>query len=150
MEQNDPPQPAPDPVSAQGLTALGCLYARLDQEIAQNAGKRCATCGDCCHFESAGHRLYASTLERSLLARQARPTHPDASQSQLARGERCPFQVKQGCAARQARTLGCRLFFCQDNAPEEWNVRAEAWHQELKRLHDQLGVAWDYRPLLPL
>lgn len=129
------------------LRPLVDLYAALDRELARR-GATCAGCGACCHFETAGHILYASRLERELLAGIEPPVSPDAGSEAIAAGWRCPFQKGNRCLAREARVLGCRLHFCEGGAGLD--ELAERWHERLKRLHDELGVAWDYRPLLPL
>ena len=126
---------------------LFAFYAALDHCL-DELGLACDGCGECCHFETAGHILYASRLEREALAGFAPSGHPDATPEAIAAGERCPFQAGGGCQAREARTLGCRLHFCRGGG--ELDELSEEWHNRLKRLHDDLGVEWDYRPLLPL
>lgn len=130
------------------LRLLLRLYARLDRRLAK-LGLACAGCGECCHFDTAGHILYASPLEREAFAAAPPPSAPDAGPDLLARGLRCPFQQDNRCHAREARVLGCRLHFCQADDPLRLELLSERWHRRLKRLHDLLGIEWDYRPLLP-
>lgn len=128
---------------------LRLLYRDLDAELAR-LGVACRGCGECCHFDKVDHILYASELERRLLAVDAVPSsNPDASVEQLSGGLRCPFQERGRCMAREGRVLGCRLHFC--SWPEHGDEFAftENWHGRLKALHDDLGVEWGYRPLLP-
>lgn len=128
------------------LAAMRDFYRDLDAELAGRE-HACDACGRCCRFDEADHILYASALERLYLAHAAAmPEHPDAPPDLLAAGLRCPFQHHNLCLAREGRTLGCRLHFCREEAGE----RAELWHERLKRLHEALGVAWDYAPLLPI
>lgn len=126
--------------------AMRGFYRELDGELAGLAAA-CAGCGRCCHFDEVEHILYASRLERLYLARvAAAPARPDAAPELLASGKRCPFQKNRACLAREGRVLGCRLHFC---AREDDELSAR-WHDRLKRLHEELGVEWEYGPLLPL
>ena len=95
--------------------------------------------------------VFASQLERWYLARSARfPPYPDSSPELLAAGLRCPFQSGGRCGAREGRVLGCRLYFCETGVVDDTGVLAERWHGRLKRLHEEFGVDWGYRPLFPL
>ncbi len=128
---------------------LDAFYLALDQALAERHAD-CSGCGKCCHFEKAGHILYASSLERRRLARAIPVEPPDASPEQIAAGERCPFQKDNRCMAQNVRTLGCRLHFCQEEGNAAAEEFAEVWHRKLKQLHEEVGMAWDYRPALPL
>ncbi|MCC8181163.1 MAG: hypothetical protein LIP23_09680 [Planctomycetes bacterium] len=141
-------------IKPEWLAAMAELYRRVDHGLAALA-LACHGCGNCCHFESAEHILYASDLERLYLAATAPPIAALPEQSQqpelmalINKGLRCPYQMGERCLARQGRVLGCRLHFCQ--AGEDVEIFAESMHQELKRLHDRLGIEWRYAPLLPV
>lgn len=130
--------------------AMRDFYRRLDAELAVLSLK-CEGCGVCCHFDRVDHILYASGLERRFLALEGiLPPRPDASGELLAAGLRCPYQAGGRCHAREGRVLGCRLHFCSWADTEAEGEVAERWHAELKRLHDEFGEAWEYRPLLPI
>lgn len=130
--------------------ALADLYREVDAEMAARA-PGCRGCGDCCRFDAADHILYASRLERLYIMRAADALPAAAFDGELtAAGLRCPFQEGDRCLARAARTLGCRLHFCSWPDPGAAEEMYERWHQRLKRLHEALGVDWDYAPLLPL
>lgn len=132
------------------VAAMRGLYRRLDAELA-SLSLACDGCGDCCHFDKVDHVLYASELERRFLAREGLlPEQPDAPVELLAAGLRCPYQTDNRCQAREGRVLGCRLHFCSWADSEAEGEVAERWHYELKRLHETLDCAWNYRPLLPL
>lgn len=127
------------------IAAMRAFYRDLDDAIGK-LGRLCDACGRCCRFDEVDHVLYASGLERFYLAHTASvPDHPDAPAELLAAGLRCPFQKNGLCQAREGRALGCRLHFCREEN-DEWS---EAWHDRLKRLHEDLGVEWAYAPLLP-
>ncbi len=139
------PDFSPDPLES----FYQALDQALDRFLAENPAV-CSGCGRCCHFKEAGHILYTSTLERRRLA-AARPiANPDAGPEQTAAGERCPFQKDGACQARVERVLGCRLHFCRLEGNSLAEEFAEEWHRKLKQLHEELGVAWDYRPAFPI
>lgn len=128
---------------------LAELYRELDAAIAQK-GWSCRGCGDCCHFDAVDHILYASEMERRHLVATASPSpNPDGDAERISKGLRCPYQENSRCLARDGRPLGCRLHFCE--VPND-DVEAfyEQWHQRLKSLHEEAGIPWNYRPLLPL
>jgi hypothetical protein len=87
--------------------------------------------------------LFVSALEVHYLIGQApRPSRP------LDRGETCPWQDARGlCTAREARPLGCRIYYCdpayEASAPE----LSELFIARLKRLAEEYGLAWNYAPL---
>ncbi len=131
--------------------AMAEFYREVDGEIARLAagqGVTCGGCGECCHFETAGHLLYASRLERRYLRLVSRPAdRPDAGHEQLADGSRCQYQQEGKCLAREGRVLGCRLHFCAWPDAGSAQDMAERWHRRLKRLHDELGEEWEYGPM---
>ena len=121
------------------------FYRDVDKALAAR-GESCRRCGECCRFDWNGHVLYASRLERLYLLRISPRPASGGGEGLVARGLRCPYQAGNGCLAREGRTLGCRLHFCSGLDGEF----SEQWHQLLKRLHDDFGLAWSYAPLLPL
>jgi Fe-S-cluster containining protein len=122
--------------------ALQEVYADVDAEVARHSPV-CAISGRCCRFEEYGHTLFVSAPEFELLLADApAPVRP------LDGGATCPWQDDRGrCSAREARPLGCRVYFCdpsyQPIAPEI----AEAGIARLKRLVDERGLPWNYAPL---
>ncbi|MBV8677864.1 MAG: hypothetical protein JO355_11950 [Planctomycetaceae bacterium] len=121
---------------------LRALYAALDAEVAR-LGPVCQLSGRCCRFVEYDHVLFLSAPEAMLLLADAPPPARP-----LDRGETCPWQDLRGrCTAREARPLGCRVYFCdpayQDRAPE----LSEMFLARLKRLADDLGLPWGYAPL---
>lgn len=118
------------------------LYAQLDAAVARLAPV-CRISGRCCRFREYGHTLFLSGPEFDYLADRApAPVRP------LDDGETCPWQDGQGrCTAREARPMGCRVYFCdpsyEDAAPEI----SERFIARLKRLADRHSLSWDYAPL---
>ena len=59
-------------------------------------------------------------------------------------GTGCPFQVAKLCGVHEIRPFGCRIYFC-DATSTVWQQEAyEAFHGQLKRLHESLGVPYFY------
>jgi hypothetical protein len=134
------PDVAPDPGSFRD--ALRAVYAELDSDLTR-LGPVCGLSGRCCRFGEYGHTLFVSSLEAAMLLTDAPPPCRP-----LDEGETCPWQDASGrCTARDARPLGCRVYFCdpsyQTHAPE----LGEAYVARLKRLADQFHLPWGYAPL---
>ncbi len=119
------------------LRALQALYARLDAEL-DALDADCRGCGRCCLFGEMGHRLYLSTLELALLARE--PPPPAGRRGEL----ECPYQQDNVCTARTRRALGCRSFFCDVGDLEAAQPLYERFHRRLRALHERTGVPYRY------
>jgi Fe-S-cluster containining protein len=118
--------------------AVAAVYDDLAAEVAARR-PRCELSGRCCRFEEYGHRLYVTTIELAAFVRAAgerKVTQWD--------GRGCPFQVDKLCGVHGIRPFGCRIFFC-DPLSTDWQREAyERFHGRLKRLHDELAVAYFY------
>ena len=118
------------------------VYDSVDEEVARRAPV-CRISGRCCRFEEYGHTLFVSAPEFALLLAEAPPPSrpPDD-------GATCPWQDERGrCSAREARPMGCRVYFCDPNFQVDAPEIAEAGIARLKRMVDDLGLPWDYAPL---
>ncbi len=137
-----PTDPAGTPVEPAWRAELAVLYAELDREVAR-LGPICELSGRCCRFQAYGHTLFVSTPEvRFLLDRAPPPQRP------LDRGESCPWQDEQGrCTARDARPLGCRVYFCDAKYQHPGQEIAERFIGRLKQLTETHGLPWNYAPL---
>ncbi len=121
---------------------LHAIYADLDAEVARMAPV-CQLSGRCCRFEEYGHTLFLSGPEAALLLAEAPP--PSRS---LDDGASCPWQDASGlCTAREARPLGCRVYFCDPAFQADAPGLSEVYLGRLKRLVDDLGLGWNYAPL---
>jgi hypothetical protein len=128
--------------AARTRDALRAIYADLDADL-QRLGPTCLVSGRCCRFAEYGHTLFLSAAEAALLLADAPPPSRP-----LDDGETCPWQDAQGrCTAREARPLGCRVYFCdptyQAHAPE----LSETFIARLKQMADALDLPWHYAPL---
>ncbi len=135
----------PDPQSLDTVRfrePLLAIYAALDGEIAALAPS-CDLSGRCCRFEEFDHTLFLSSPEAALLIADApAPSRP------LDSGATCPWQDARGlCTAREARPLGCRVFFCDPVYQEPGQELAERSIESLKRLVESLDLPWNYAPL---
>jgi hypothetical protein len=123
------------------MLAMRRLVRATDAVIARQQPV-CRQRGDCCRFESFGHRLFATTLEFAYFV--ARHPLPDRCST----WQRCPYQVGTVCTAREGRPVACRVFFC-DSAQADWQAQlSERLARRLRRLHDRLGVPYQYREWL--
>ena len=118
------------------------LYQEVDQAVS-DLGPVCELSGRCCRFQEYGHTLFLSAAEAVLLADEAPSPVRD-----LDAGESCPWQDAQGrCAAREARPLGCRVYFCDPLYEEHASKLTETFLKRLKRLADERDWPWHYAPL---
>jgi hypothetical protein len=121
---------------------LSALYADLDRAVAELA-PICRVSGRCCRFEEYGHTLFLSAAEAAVLIADA---PPPARAFDL--GATCPWQDGLGrCTAREARPIGCRVYFCDPRFDEQAPILTERFLARLKELAAQRGWAWDYAPL---
>ncbi len=132
----------PDAEEPPFFAELEALYSQLDAEVARHAPV-CRISGRCCRFREYGHTLFLSAPECAyLLSRAPKPSRP------LDDGETCPWQDEQGrCTAREARPLGCRVYFCDPVYEGAAPVITEEFLARLKRLVDRHELPWSYAPL---
>ena len=118
------------------------VYQILDAEVAQ-LQPVCEISGRCCRFQEYDHTLFVSAPEFAILLADAPPpVRP------LDDGATCPWQDQKGrCTAREARPLGCRVYFCDPNYAPQGPAIAEAAISRLKEVVDRLGLPWNYAPL---
>jgi hypothetical protein len=118
------------------------VYGELDAEVSSLAPV-CQISGRCCRFEEYGHTLFISAPEFALLLADAPSPVRD-----LDEGATCPWQSFQGrCTARNARPMGCRVYFCDPNYESAAPEIAERGINRLKRMIDEQALPWDYAPL---
>jgi Fe-S-cluster containining protein len=122
--------------------ALKAIYAELDAEIARRAPV-CQLSGRCCRFAEYDHTLFLSSAELGvLLADAPAPSRP------LDKGETCPWQDARGrCTAREARPLGCRVYFCDPAYEGQAADLSETFLARIKQLTQDFGLPWNYAPL---
>ncbi|MDG3002901.1 hypothetical protein [Paludisphaera mucosa] len=139
--------PGSDPSSGAALAdeargPLAILYRELDAAVAELAPV-CRLSGRCCRFEEYGHTLFLSAPEAAVLVADA-----PAAARPLDAGRTCPWQDDRGrCTAREARPLGCRVYFCDPAFEDQAPILTERFLSRLKELVDARGWPWSYAPL---
>ena len=116
------------------------VYAEADAAV-RAAGPRCDSSGRCCRFTEYGHTLFISQFEADILLESAPPYAKPVTR------DGCPFQIDNLCTARDARPLGCRIYFCDPGYQETGNRITEEALTRLKRIADAYDAGWNYAPL---
>lgn len=117
------------------------LYEEVDRDV-RNAGPVCLASGRCCRFKEYGHTLFLSNLEAEVLLAMAPPYDPSTVTTDF-----CPFQKDNLCTAREARPLGCRIYYCDPDYQERAALLSEQYLRSLKQLAEEHGTGWHYAPL---
>jgi hypothetical protein len=121
---------------------LQSLYRDLDRAVAEHQ-PACTLSGRCCKFKEYDHTLFLSAPEAVLLVADAGPPSRP-----LDDGATCPWQDERGrCTAREARPLGCRVFYCDPRYAPAMPGITEAFLARLKRLAERHSWPWDYARL---
>ncbi len=128
---------------------VGELYREVQEQLAQ-LEVNCQQCGKCCCFEEFGQELLASTAEVGYLWAWLRK-QPSKLKKVAARKiewshKVCPFLEDGSCMAREARALGCRVFFCQAKGLDKERMEDiyESYHKRIVELHKQRDVGYHY------
>ncbi len=133
------------------------ILAEADADIAARKPV-CQASGRCCKFEAYGHRLYVTAAELAYFAdtiegvqrREGSDAEGGAKTVSLRQFfaaevvEGCPYQIEGLCTAREARPLGCRIYFCDENAQHWQNEVYEKYHARLQALHAEHGLPYRY------
>jgi hypothetical protein len=142
MNESLDPTGAALPPEPGWLDDLRVLYTEIDREVA-GIGPVCVLSGRCCRFLEYGHTLFVSTAEVEYLVGSA-----PAPQRPLDEGATCPWQDARGqCTAREARPLGCRIYYCDPAYQDNAHRLSERFIVRMKRLSSDHGIQWNYAPL---
>ena len=144
------------------MTALTSSVAKILREDDADIAARkpvCRSSGRCCKFEQYGHSLFvtqaelilfAQTIQGDLLRSEFSIQNSPAKFISLPqffaqpKPEGCPYQIDGLCTARDARPLGCRIYFCDENA-QHWQAEVyEKYHSQLKALHQTFNIPYVY------
>ena len=129
----------PDPAQGEPdlRLRLRAIYERAEADLAARPSLYCERSGRCCRFREAGHELYLTRPEfEEMVARGGeRPADP----------AQCPWLEGGLCGNRAGRALACRTYFCSDETAAA--EVTERWHGEIRRLHEEFGIPYDYRSL---
>ncbi len=118
------------------------IYQELDAEVAGHKTV-CRACGTCCNFEKFDHILFASRLEVNYIINNLNKPLPALDDGF------CPFQAGAECGIRDLRTLGCRVFYCNEQynrnaSPDIYNK----YYRKIKGLALKHNRDWKYKPLI--
>jgi len=133
--------------------AVALVLAEADADIAARRPV-CRASGRCCRFEAYGHRLYVTVAELAHFAAveigkskvSAIPARSVSLPQFFAaeRQEGCPYQIDGLCTARDGRPLGCRIYFCDENAQSWQNDVYEKYHAKLRAIHERFNLPYRY------
>ncbi len=121
----------------------------IDRRV-NESGFACQQSGRCCKFESFGHRLYMTGLEIAWFRSLAGDPPTSAQQEAIslpvidAKRDGCPYQIDGMCGVHQSRPFACRVFFCQEGSDDWQSERYEDFQNEMKNLHEDLGLPYRY------
>ncbi len=115
-------------------------YAAADAAV-RAAGPRCDASGRCSRFTEYEQTLFLSHFQAELLLEAAPPYEKPVTR------DGCPFQVNNLCTARDARPIGCRVYFCDPAYQETGSQITEAAVAALKAVADAHDTGWRYAPL---
>jgi Fe-S-cluster containining protein len=94
------------------VEAVEEIYQNLDRQL-DVSGQSCKACGNCCDFDSFGHRLYITTPE--LFYFKIKLTENHVPILPMADGV-CPYRKDKKCSVYLWRFSGCRIFNCTGDA----------------------------------
>lgn len=94
------------------MDAVDEIYQNLDKQL-NASGQSCKACGECCDFDSFGHRLYITTPELLYFKKKLKAN--TISILPMADGV-CPYRKDQKCTVYLWRFAGCRIFNCTGDA----------------------------------
>lgn len=118
------------------VLAVEALYGELDEEIAR-LPRRCERSSVCCNFDGPKeHRLFVTAIEVCYYLSKRSPWP--------AAGGVCPHLADGLCGVRDARPLGCRVYFCDASSQGWQGPMTEAYLSRLREMHAAFGVPYFY------
>lgn len=133
---------ASDPAVAADLQAVFELVATA---IVSHAPV-CHASGQCCKFDTFGHKLYVTGLETAYTVARLpdeRLLSRDTLDDAFSHGN-CPFQLHKLCTVHEIRPAACRIFFCEDNAAAWMNDLSERVVTQIKAIHERHEIEYRY------
>jgi hypothetical protein len=119
------------------------LYTRLDRALARE-DVSCRGCGECCHLERFGHQAWLTNLELAYLLE----CHPRTFSTSTSSAGVCPYLDGERCAAREGRTVSCRVFHCDGADDDTLAALYEKTLTAIRALAAQFDVVLEYGELL--
>ncbi len=121
---------------SQIIKEVSVVYRWVDEQVAL-LDNSCRACGECCDFETFGHRLYVTTPE--LMHFQ----HAVGPQIKAMPAGICPYRIDGKCTVYAYRFSGCRIFSCEGNT-EKQNALCEQALRKFKALCDEHQLPYYY------
>ena len=119
---------------------LETIYCALDNEVNFH-NTVCSACGSCCNFGKFDHLLYTSTPEVEYIVDSI-----EIAQNDFAPGQ-CPFHDGKTCSIHKYRTLGCRVFYCNQQYKKNYAPDIyEKYYRKIKDLALRYEMDWEYKP----
>ncbi len=129
--------PVPRMGTESAFGELENIYKQVEEELSQ-IDLSCRACGKCCHFTKSGHDLFATRLEiYYLIDRAGMPALPVTD-------DVCPYLDGDNCSVHEYRTLGCRVFFCEDGAKKSFEPIYEKYRKEIDNICTAYVLPADY------
>ena len=119
-----------------------CRFTASSTEAVADLVPVCELSGRCCRFHEYGHTLFLSAAGSCPSAAEA---PPPAGRSTT--GERAPGKTHGPLHGREARPLGCRVYFCDPAYQEHAPTLSRDISRRLKRLAEEHDWPWNYAPL---
>ena len=113
------------------------IYQWLDSEL-DKLDRSCRACGECCDFETFGHRLYVTTPELLHFLEHVGPEIKEMP------GGVCPYRVNGKCSVYPYRFSGCRIFTCGGENTDQENALCEQAVRKFKDLCDRHHLPYHY------
>ncbi|MDO8303939.1 MAG: YkgJ family cysteine cluster protein [Sedimentisphaerales bacterium] len=117
------------------------LYLWIEEQI-QNPKLKiknsCTACGNCCDFETYGHRLYITPPELMYLAAKIGKENITPMTA-----SRCPYQIDNRCSIHEFRFASCRIFFCRGDNTLQSDLSEETL-KKLKALCIEFDIPYRY------
>jgi len=121
------------------IQEVDAIYRWLDEQL-EEMESSCRACGDCCDFESFGHKLYVTTPELMYFQH-----HLGSDIKEMPEGI-CPYRIDDRCTVYPHRFSGCRIFSCKGDVEKE-NAMCEQTIGKLKLLCNELRIPYHYLSL---
>lgn len=131
------------------------IYQWLDTQLA-GLDRSCRACGQCCDFETFGHRLYVTTPELIYFVASLtkRGQTPFTLNGPIKRGQEpfilampggvCPYRIEGKCSVYPYRFSGCRIFTCGGSDTEQENALCEQAIRKFKDLCHRHKLPYHY------
>lgn len=128
---------APGMGTSDAFAELEEVYDQIARELV-GLDLSCKSCGECCHLAQTGHELFATKLEVYYIVKNAGMPTNDIDNAV------CPYLDGNSCSVHPYRTLGCRLYFCDDKAKPFYQSLYEKYRTQIGNIAAAYYLPTDY------